>query len=116
VQTLCRRSAAKQFIENPVLVGEDEQNNTSSEVDLSDFHTDSTKSTADCLESRQTSLNTTISSSSNPQGTEVDCKVSRAAKLGETEALVGKTACGKRVRRPLKRKARNASGQIPGNF
>jgi hypothetical protein len=94
VQILRRRSAVKQFTENPILIGEDEQNNTSSKPNLSDFHTDSTRSTAGCLESRQTSLNTTISSSPNPQGTKVDYKVSRAAKLGETDALVAKTAEG----------------------
>ena len=69
-----------------------------------------------CLDSRQTSLDMTISSSSIPQGYEVDCNVSRAVKMGETEALVTKTECGKMVCRPLKRKTRNAQGRIPGKF
>jgi hypothetical protein len=85
-------------------------------VDLSDFHIGSTKYTTGCLESQQTSLNTKISSNYNPSGSKVGCKVSRAAKLSETNALVAKTARGKRVPRPLKRKARNALGQILGNF
>ena len=61
----CRlsRSAAEQFTDNPVLIEEDEQNETGSEADLSDSHRDSTKSIAG-LNSRQTSLDTTISSSS----------------------------------------------------
>ena len=43
---LCRRSAAEQFTDNLVLIGEDEQNETGSEADLSDSHRDSTKSIA----------------------------------------------------------------------
>jgi hypothetical protein len=70
-------------------MGEDEQ------ADLSDFHINSTKSTAGSLESRQTSLDTTISSSSKPQNSEVDCKVSKAAEPFE------------RVTGSLKRKTRS---------
>lgn len=47
---ICCRSAAKHFVDKPILVGEDEQNNTSSETDLSDFHIGSTKSTVGCVE------------------------------------------------------------------
>jgi len=108
---LCRRSAAEQFTDNPVLIGEDEQNETGCETDLSDSHGDSTKSIAS-LNSRRSSLNTTISSSSNPQSHDVDREVRRAAKLYESSAL--KTAHVKRVRSPLKRKTRNAEGQISG--
>jgi hypothetical protein len=71
------RSAANQFTDRLILVGEDEQ------ADLSDFHAESTKSIASCSESRQTSLDTTISSSSKSQNSEVDCKVSTAAELCE---------------------------------
>ena len=62
------------------------------------------------MESRQTSLDTAISSSSIPQGYDVDSKVSRTAKLGETNALVSKTARVKTVRRLVKRKTRKAQG------
>ena len=41
----CCRSAAKQFTDRLILVGEDEQ------ADLSDFYTNSTKSTIYCLKS-----------------------------------------------------------------
>jgi hypothetical protein len=57
--TIQRRPAAKQYADKPVLVGEDEQNNTGSKTDFSDF-IGSTKSATGCLGSRQTSLNTTI--------------------------------------------------------
>ena len=106
---LCCRSAAEQFTDNPVLIGEDEQNETSSKADLSDSHRDSTKSIAG-LNSRQTTLDTTISSSP----IHVDHEVSRAAKLDESSAFVTKTAHVKKVRSPLKRKTRNAEGQISG--
>ena len=106
---LSRRSAAEQFTDNPVLIGEDEQNETSSKADLSDSHRDSTKSIAG-LNSRQTTLDTTISSSP----IHVDHEVSRAAKLDESSALVTKTAHVKRVCSLLKRKTRNAEGQISG--
>ena len=107
------RLATKQFIDNPVLIEEDEQNETNSEADLSDSHRDSTKSIAG-LNSRQTSLDTTISSSSIPQSYSVDCEVSRAAKLDESSALVTKTAYVKRVCSLLKHMTRNAEGQISG--
>jgi hypothetical protein len=97
-------------------VGEDEQNNTSSEADLSDFHTGSTKSTAGCVESRQTSFDTTISASSNPQGSRVDYKVSRAAKLGETDMFVTTMAHSKMARRLLKRKTRDIWGEGQGKL
>jgi hypothetical protein len=85
-------------------VREDKQNDISSEADLSDFHIESTKSTASCLESRQTSLDTTISSSSKPQNSEVDCKVSKAAEMCE------------RVRGSLKRKKRSIWGEDLGKL
>jgi hypothetical protein len=110
---LCRRSAAEQFTDNPVLIGEDEQNKTGSEADLSNSHRDSTKSIAG-LNSRQTTLDTTISSSSIPQSHDVDHEVTGAAKLDESSTLVTKTAHVKRVRSLLKRKTRNAEGQISG--
>jgi hypothetical protein len=74
------------------------------------------KSNAGRLDSRQTSIETTISSSSIPQSHDVDCKVSRAAEPSEANALVTKIACVKRVRRPLKRKTRNMWEQSPSKF
>jgi hypothetical protein len=68
------------------------------------------------LNSRQTSLGTTISSSSIPQSYDVDHEVSRVAKLDESSALVTKTAHVKRVQSRLKRKTRNAKGQILSKF
>ena len=76
-------------------------------MDLSDFHTNSTKSTIGCLESRQTSLNTTISSSSNPQSSKADYKGSRVAKLCENDTFVTEKAHSKRVSGLLKRKTRS---------
>jgi hypothetical protein len=107
------RSAAEQFTDNPVLIKEDEQNETGSKADLSNSHRDSTKSIAG-LNSRQTSLDITISSSSIPQSHGVDREVSRAAKLDESSVLVTKAAHVKKVRSLLKRKTGNAEGQISG--
>lgn len=98
---------AKHFIDKPILIGEDKQNNTGSEADLSDFHIGCTKSIVGCVESQQTSFDTTISSSSNPQGSGVDYKVSRAARLGETDMFVTTMAYSKRARRLLKHKIRD---------
>ena len=39
-------SPAKQFTDKPILLGKDEQNETGSKADLSDFYADSTKFTA----------------------------------------------------------------------
>jgi hypothetical protein len=85
-------------------------------VDLSEFHTNSTKSTAGCLESRQTSLDTTISSSSNPQSSKADCEESRAAKLRENDTFVTDIAHSKGVSGSLKRKTRSIGGEGPGKF
>jgi hypothetical protein len=80
---------------------------TSSKANLSNFHVHSTKSAIGCLESRQTSLDTTISSSSISQGYNVNSKESVIAELVETNALLTKTAHVKIVCRSVKRKARN---------
>ncbi len=76
---------------------------------LSDFHAHSTKSTTDCLEGRQTSLDTTVSSGPIPQCYEVDGKQSRTAELVENVPLT-KTARIKRVCCLVKCKTRNAQG------
>jgi len=93
---------APNAIEKPAL--DDDDRSINSNKSMLDFHTNSTKSTAGCLESRQTSLNTTISSSSKPQNSEVDCKVSKAAELCE------------RVSGSLKRKTRSIWGEDLGKL
>jgi hypothetical protein len=111
--TLCYRSAAEQFTDNLVFIGEDKQNKTGSEADLSNSYRDSTKSIAG-LNSRQTSLDTTILSSSIFQSYNIDYKVSRAAKLDKSSTFVTKTVYVKRVCSLLKYKTRNTEGQISG--
>jgi hypothetical protein len=110
---LLSRSAAEQSTDNPVFIKEDEQNKTGSEADLSNSYRDSTKYIAG-LNSRQTSLDTTVLSSSIPQSYNVDHEVSRAAKLDKSSTLVTKTVYIKRVCSLLKYKTRNAEGRISG--
>jgi hypothetical protein len=110
---LCCRSAAEQFTDNSVLIGEDKQNKTGSEADLSNSYKDSTKSIAG-LNSRQTTLDTTILSSSILQSYNVDYKVSRAAKLDKSSTFVTKTVYIRRVCSLLKHKTRNTERQILG--
>jgi hypothetical protein len=58
LNALCRL-AAKQFINNFILIREDEHNKTSFKADFSNSYKDSTKSIIKSI-SRQTSLNTMI--------------------------------------------------------
>jgi hypothetical protein len=58
-------------------------------------------------DSRRTSLNTTISSSSNPQA---DCKGTRAVELFKDDTFVTEIAHSKKVGGSLKRKTRSIWG------
>jgi hypothetical protein len=112
----CHRLSANQFTDSPILIEKDGQNETSSKADLSDPYIGNTKSTIVCLNSQQTSFDTTISSSSVFRSYDIDCKGSRAAKLGEIKVHMTKTICVKRVRCPLKRKTMNTYKQILSKF
>jgi hypothetical protein len=113
--TTCYRSAAEQFADNPVLIREDKQNKTGSEADLSNSYRDSTKSIAG-LNSQQTSLDTTILSSSISQSYSINCKINRTAKLDKSSTLVTKIVYIKKVCSLLKYKTRNTERQISGKL
>jgi hypothetical protein len=107
----------QQCTDKPIVLEEDESDNTRSEADFSEFHTASTEFDADASNSRQTSLDTMISSAhSIPQGYDVEHIETGANKLGETSASKTKMACADSVSCPLKQKTRNVQRQSPSKF
>jgi hypothetical protein len=102
----------EQCTDKPIVLEEDESDDTGSETDLSAGRT---ARDACSFDSRQTILDRTISSAhSIPQG--YDVEDNEAGGAGSTGASEAEMVYGENVRRPLKRKARDTPRQSPSKF